>query len=77
MISLDDMLTPDQAADWLQVSRADLLDKSKGLRPQIPVARIGHKTLRYSPRIIIAHFAADCGVLPEIIAASLNLKLKI
>lgn len=74
MISLDDMLTPDRAATWLQMTKAEVLRKCAGRHSIIPKCHVGHKTIRISPRIVLAKFADDNGMKPEVISAALNLK---
>lgn len=67
---LDQLLTPDDAAKWLGISRRELAEKSSGRKPLIPVVSIGHKTKRYHPRTILAAFAERSGVRPETITAA-------
>lgn len=50
--SLDSMLEPEQCAVWLQIPERELGDKYR--HGKIPAAKIGHKTIRYNPRTILA-----------------------
>jgi hypothetical protein len=70
---LDDMLTREEAAAWLQLTIADLAKKSAGPKPVIPVFRLGHKSARYHPRTIITKLAQDSGRSFEQIAASFGM----
>lgn len=72
---LDAMLTPDQAAEWLQIPKRTLAQKSTGRRAEIPCFRPSPRFPRYHPRTIIAKLAQEAGVKPEIIAASLGINL--
>jgi hypothetical protein len=72
MTDLDAILSAEQCADWLGITRAELRKKSRGTRPRIPCFRLGRKTVRYSPRVILAKLAADSGVEKQIIAAALE-----
>ncbi len=74
MIHLDDMLTVEQAAPWLQLAIPELRAKSRGRRSPIPAFRLNCRVIRYNPRIIIAKLANDAGVLPEVIMASMGIK---
>ena len=76
MIHLDDMLKAPEAAKWLQMSTRELLAKAQGRRAAIPGFWLNDRVVRFHPRTIIARLAADSGVDPEVIAASLNLKEK-
>ncbi len=50
-VGLDDMLKPEQAADWLKISKRELMSKARvGVIPRI---EIGAKTIRFHPRTII------------------------
>lgn len=71
---LDDFLSVEDAAAWLGISVKTLLKKSKGRAPVIPAFRVGHKTLRYHPRTIIAKLAKDSGVDHDVISASFGLQ---
>lgn len=73
-IDLDAMLTAEQAAPWLGLSKRELLAKSRGKRSAIPALRLSRKVLRFVPRVIIAKLAADAGVSIEVIKASLGAK---
>jgi len=70
---LDDMLTREQAAAWLHMTVRDLAAKSAGLKPKIPVFKLGHKTVLYHPRTVIAKMANDAGVPAHLIAASFGM----
>jgi hypothetical protein len=70
---LDDFLSVEECSAWLGISVKTLLKKSKGRAPVIPAFRVGHKTLRYHPRTIIAKLAKDSGVHPDVISASFGL----
>jgi hypothetical protein len=63
---LDEMLTPDQCAAWLGVTRRWLIENADKVVPFRP----GHKTTFYHPRTILAKLAFDAGVPLQIIAAS-------
>ena len=70
---LDQMLDISGACVWLKMGRRQLLAKCVGRKPIIPVFRLSERSMRFHPRTIIAKLAADAGVSPEIIAASLNM----
>jgi len=74
VIDLDDMLETAEAAKWLRMRPRDLLAKTKGRKPEIPAFRINSKVVRFHPRTIVCKLAADAGLSPELISASLNLK---
>jgi hypothetical protein len=67
---LDQLLTLEEAAQWLGLTPRCLLEKSRGHRPFIPAIRDGRKFIRFHPQTILAKFAADACVSPEVIAAS-------
>lgn len=46
------MLEPEQCALWLQMPERELGEKFR--KGQVPGAKMGHKTIRYHPRTIIA-----------------------
>lgn len=69
---LDQLLTPDDAAKWIGISRRELAEKSSGRKPLIPVISIGHKTKRYHLRTILAAFAERSGVSPQTITAAMQ-----
>lgn len=70
-IQLDEMMTPERAASWLQISMETLMEKYR--KKQIPGAAIGHRTVRFHPRTVIAKLAFDGGVSPKVIAAMFNM----
>ena len=72
---LDDLLTTDEAAQWLKMSKRELLEKIKGRNPRIVCFGLNQRVLRFHPRTIISKMAADAGVKPETIAASFGLRL--
>jgi hypothetical protein len=49
---LDALLTPTEAADWLQIAERTLLANAR--RNQIPCVRINDRVLRFHPRTILA-----------------------
>ena len=49
---MDRMLTPEQAADWLQMPEGELWKKIR--TEKIAHAKFGHKTARLNPRTVIA-----------------------
>jgi hypothetical protein len=68
---LDAVLTPPQTAAWLQIPESVLARKTRaGIIPSIS---LGHKTRRYHVRTIMAKFAIDAGVKPQVLAASFEL----
>lgn len=67
---IDAMLTPEEAAKWMQMSKVELLSKSKGRRPVVPNIRLSERMIRYVPRVIIAKLSVEGGVSMEVIAAS-------
>lgn len=67
---LDDMLEREEAAAWLKMSKAELSEKSNGLRPVIPAFKLSERMVRFHPRTILAKLARDAGVPLETIAAS-------
>ena len=71
--NLDAMLSLTEAAEWLGLHRRSLLKKVKGRKPIIPAFRLSRQEYRFHPRTIIAKLAADAGVDPEVIAASLGI----
>jgi len=56
------------------MTERELVLKSSGSRPLIPVFRIGQRTPRYHPRTILAALAARAGVPAEVIAASYGIE---
>lgn len=74
MIDLDAMLTADEAAAWMQISKRELLSKCQGRRAPIPAFRSSAKMVRFHPRTIISKLANDAGVKFEVIAASFGEK---
>jgi len=69
---LDGMLSSDEASEWLQVEKRSLMRMSKGRKPTLPGFWLGDKTVRFSPRIVIAHLAHRAGVEPSVIEAALR-----
>lgn len=69
--TLDSILTLEEAAEWLGQNPRVLLTKTKGRRPRIPAFWDNQRFVRFHPRTIIAKLAADAGVSPEVLAASL------
>lgn len=74
MPELDQLLETKDAAKWLGMRERDLRARSKGKRAKIPGFWINCQVVRFHPRTILAKLAADAGVDPEVIAASMNLK---
>ena len=70
---LDSMLDLETASKWLGISQERLLPKCKGRKPSIPAFWLNRRVVRFHPRTIISKLAADAGVAPEVIAASLAL----
>jgi hypothetical protein len=64
---LDRMLTPDECAAWLKIKRRELDEKRR--KKQIPAIQLGHRTIRYHPRTVVASMALERGVSPKVIAA--------
>ena len=73
MINLDAMLETPEAAQWLAMSERELLSKCKGRHAAIPGFWLNRRVVRFHPRTILAKLAADAGVKPEVIAASMNM----
>jgi hypothetical protein len=73
-IQLDAMLTKEQAAAWLQMPVGELMKKHRARILQGFV--IGHNTIRWHPRSVIAHMARAAGVTPQNIAAMFGLELR-
>ena len=71
---LDEMLSLEEAAEWLGMSKAKLMDKCRGCRPKIPGFRINQRVVRFHPRSIIAKMAQDAGMSPELIASSFGIQ---
>ena len=69
-MDIDKLLTPTECAEWLQISTGVLSEQSQGRRARIPAIHITQRSVRYHPRTILAKFAAEGGVAPEIIAAA-------
>jgi hypothetical protein len=70
---LDDLLTRDQCAEWLQVEARYLAEDAMEVKPKIPVFRPSRKVVRYHPRTILSKLAREAGVPMEVIAASYGL----
>ncbi len=73
-IQLDAMLTKEQAAAWLQIPVGQLMKKHRA-----GVVRgfvIGHNTIRFHPRSVIAKLARDAKVSSDNIAAMFGLELR-
>ena len=68
-IQLDDLLSVEQAAEWLQLSVREVRAKSKGRSPKIAGYWINSRVVRFHPRAVLARFAKDNGAPPEFIAA--------
>lgn len=68
--NLDDLLTIEQAAQWLKLTPERLMAKTKGRTPQVPAFKINQRVIRFHPRTILAKLARDAGVSTETIAAS-------
>ena len=71
---LDEMLDTAAAAKWLKIKPRRLLADSKGPRAKIPAFWINRRLVRFHPRTIIAKFANDAGIPPEVIAAMFGLR---
>lgn len=69
--TLDSFLTLAEAAQWLGQHPRVLVAKTKGRRPVIPAFWENRRVVRFHPRTILAKLAADAGVAPEVVAASL------
>jgi len=73
-------LTPDAVpfegtaatAKWLGISERQLMKSCRGRKPRIPAVWITQKIVKFHRPTIIAKFAADAGVDPEVIAKSFN-----
>ncbi|HXT10982.1 MAG TPA: hypothetical protein VN873_05410 [Candidatus Angelobacter sp.] len=63
---LDEMLTREQCAAWLQQSERWLWENEDKVVPFKP----SHKVILYHPRTVLARMAFDAGVPLQIIAAS-------
>lgn len=50
--TLDSMLEPKQCAKWLNIHERELGEKYR--KGTIPAAKLGHRTLRFHPRTILA-----------------------
>lgn len=72
-IDIDQMMTVQQAAEWLQMSVETLRAKSHGPKAAIPGFYNNQRQVRYHPRTIIAVQAARAGVSPDIIQASMGI----
>lgn len=70
--NLDSMLTTDEAALWLGLSKRELLEKSKGRSPKIAAYWITPRFVRFHPRAIIAKLAKDAGAPLDFVASMLN-----
>lgn len=73
---LDAMLTPEQCAEWLQITTTDLGRKSSGDKPKIPAFRPTREMVRFHPRTILAKMAKDNGVSLDVIAASYGIRME-
>jgi hypothetical protein len=73
--NLDELLTLEQAASAWGMEPRELSAKTKGNNPTIPGIWINQRVVRFHPRAMLAHAAANSGVKPEVIAAMFNLKL--
>ena len=69
-MDLDKLLTLEECAAWLRIERHALSRKSSGRRAAIPAIRNGRSFIRFHPRTVLAKFAHDAGLSPEVIAAS-------
>lgn len=70
---LDSMIDREQCASWLKLSPAWLAMDAQLPQPAIPVFKLGHKTLRYHPRTVLATLAQRARVSPVTIGASFGL----
>lgn len=66
---IDRMLTAEEAAQWLGMTKRSLLAKSKGRWSSIPAVWLNARTVRFHPRTIIAKRAQDSGARPEFVSA--------
>ncbi len=71
---LDSLLTLQEAAEWFGLSVKRFSKKARGKRPVVPPIVLNRRTLRFSPRLILANAGHEAGMPPELIAAALNLK---
>jgi hypothetical protein len=60
------MLTPEECAAWLKISRRALTAMN------VPCFKLGHKTLRYHVRTVLAAHMQRAGVPVELIRSSLG-----
>jgi hypothetical protein len=54
------------------MDRHTLSRQCAGKRAKVPAFRFNDRNVRFHPRTVLAKLAADAGVSPEVIAASLN-----
>jgi len=73
-IQLDAMLTKEQAAAWMQMPVGQLMKKHRA--NMVRGFPIGHNTIRWHPRSVIAQLARREGVSQENIAAMFGLELR-
>jgi hypothetical protein len=73
---LDSQLDREECAAWLKVTPDWLASDAMRTEPAIPVFKIGHRTLRYHPRTVLAVLAQRARVSPTTIAASFGLEQK-
>lgn len=72
-IQLDSMLTKEQAAAWMKMKPGELMKKHRaGI---VRGFAIGHNTIRWNPRSVIAHLAYREGLKPDVIAAMFGITL--
>ena len=67
---LDQLLTLKECSAWLRLNERDLSEKSRGRRAVVPAVRLNRKVLRFHPRTILAKFASEAGLSPELIGAA-------
>lgn len=73
-IELDAMLTLEETAAWLKMKPGEVMKKHRA--EIVRGFAIGHNTIRWHPRSVIAQLARREGVSPENIAAMFGLELR-
>jgi hypothetical protein len=68
-MNLDQMITADECAKWLGVTRRVLLSKCRGRRPVIPGFWINRRVVRFHPRTVLAALSRRAGLKEDLIDA--------
>jgi hypothetical protein len=62
MSASSEMLTPEQMAQWLGVSKRTILDACAGRRPVIPCVRLNERVVRFHKPTVLLAWAKAAGL---------------